>query len=116
MNMISRKMRAAPAPVDGDDVLAVLDRNCAELQARDKVLLETQINLEKTAGPPGREGAMVDAAQAEALLAGVKFIATRERPMAQLEAVIAERKVIKRALDIGLSRQQRLRAERATKI
>ena len=35
MNMIARKLK--PAPIDGDDVLAVLDRRLHELMARDAV-------------------------------------------------------------------------------
>src|SRR5258708_252460 len=115
MNMIAKKLMRSTAlsPVDPSDVLALLDRNLAELDARDKILLETQISLEKTSSMVASD-AHADVAQAEAVLAGVKFIATRERPMAQLEAVIAERKVIKRALELGVSRRHRLLIERGT--
>jgi hypothetical protein len=116
MNMIAKKLLRTTAhpPVNGEDVLAELDRRLAEIDARDKVLLELQINLEKTSAP-GRTDLGV-LAQAEELLEGKGFVASPVRPMAQLDAVIAERATIKRAMEIGLSKKHRLATERATEI
>jgi hypothetical protein len=110
MNMIARKLK--PAPVDGDDVLAVLDRRIRELDARRAVITEEIIGLEKTAGA-ARGDISPDVAQAEAMLTGEKFVASRDRPFSGLAALHAERGVIDHALKIGRSRQHRLAAERA---
>jgi hypothetical protein len=111
MNMIARKLKLA-SPVDGADVLDVLDRRLRELDSRDAVLLKQQINLEKTASNHPVSGA----AQAEALLGGAPFVASRDNPLSQLEAIHAERKVIAEALRIGRSKFHRLATERATEI
>jgi hypothetical protein len=55
-------------------------------------------------------------AQAEAVLDGEKFVASREKPLSQLAALHAERDVVDHALKIGRSRQHRLATERAVEI
>jgi hypothetical protein len=111
MNMIARKLKLAP--IDGEDVLAVLDRRLRELDARRAVITETIIGLEKTTG--AAVGVSADLAQAEGLLTGEKFVA-RDRPMSQLAALHAERETIDRALKIGRDRQHRLATERAGQV
>jgi hypothetical protein len=112
MNMISRKLKLA-APVDGADVLEVLDRRLRELDARDAVLLKQQIGLEQTASA---RLISVDDAKAQSLLSGTPFVATRDHPFSRLEAILAERKTIALALKIGRSQHHRLAVERATEI
>jgi hypothetical protein len=113
MNMIRKKPTAAP--VDSDDVLAVLDARLRELDARRATITKQIITLEKTAGA-GKFDASVDAAQAEALLQGVPFVGSRDRSLTQLSALHAERDVIDRALKIGRDRHQRLAMERVSRI
>jgi hypothetical protein len=112
MNMIARKLKLAP--VDGDDVIAVLNDRLRELEARRGVLTKKIIGLEKTA--VNRPEVSADMAQAEALLSGAEFVASRDRPMSELSSLHAEREVIDRALKIGRSRSQELDIERATQI
>jgi len=112
--MISKKPKPA-APVDGDDVLAVLDHRLRELDARRAAITAQIITLEKTAGG-GKLDAAVDVAQAQAVLDGAQFVAFRGKPVSQLAALHAERDVIDRALTIGRDRQQRLAMERAGRI
>src|SRR6476620_6438208 len=106
MNMTIRKLK--PAPIDGSDVLAVLDDRLRELQARRDVITKKIIALEKTTVT--RTEVSADVAQAEALLSGAEFVISRDRPMSQLTALHTERDVIDRALKLGLSRQHRLAA------
>jgi hypothetical protein len=113
MNMIARKLK--PAPIDGDDVLAVLTQRCRELDARRVVVTETINAVEKTVGAE-QFYVTADLAQAEALLKGEKFVASREKPISQLAALHAERDVIDRALKIGRSREHRLAVERSSEI
>jgi hypothetical protein len=113
MNMISRKLKLAP--IDGEDVLAVLDSRLRELAARRDAITKQIIALEKTAAATRTE-VNADVAQAEALLSGAQFVVSRDRPMSQLATLLAEREVIDRALKIGLSRQHRLATERAGEI
>src|SRR6266481_5230568 len=107
MNMISRKPKASP--VDGDDVLDVLSAKLKELGVRDRVLIELQITLEKTLSSSNARTS-AERSQAEALLDGEKFIASRELPISELDAVIAERKTIALALKIGGSKHHQLAA------
>jgi hypothetical protein len=113
MNMIARKLK--PAPIDGDDVLAVLTQRCRELDARRVVVTETIIAVEKTVGA-AQFDVTADMVQAEALLNGAQFVASREKPISQLAALHAERDVIDRALKIGRSREHRLAVERSSEI
>jgi hypothetical protein len=111
MNMTLRRLKLAP--VDGEDVLAVLDRRLRELDARDAVLLKQQIGLEKTAS---NHPVSAGADKAEAMLDGEPFVASRDNPLSLLEAIHAERKVIAEALRIGRSKYHRLATERATEV
>jgi hypothetical protein len=113
MNLNSRKLKLAP--IDGADVLAVLDLRLRELDARRAIITEEIIGLEKTAGA-ARFDAGVDVAQAEALLNGAGYIPSRDKPVSQLAALHAEREVIDRALKIGRDRQHRLATEQAGQI
>jgi hypothetical protein len=113
MNMMTLRKPKLAAPVDGEDVLAVLDRRLRELDARDAVLLKQQIGLEQTASARPNNDA---AEKAEALLGGEPFVATRDSSLSLLEAVLAERKLIANALKIGRSKHHRLAAERATEV
>ena len=115
MNMITKKLKPAAAPVDGDDVLAVLDARLRELDARRAAITKQIITLEKSAGA-GKVDASADVARAEAVLDGAQFVAFRDKPVSQLNALHAERAVIDRALKIGRDRQQRLAMERASRI
>ncbi len=112
MNMIARKLKLAP--IDGGDVLAVLRRRLQELQVRREVITEEIIALEKTAAT--RIDVSTNQAQAEALLDGAPFVASREKPISQLSALHAERDTIDRALKIGRSREHQLATERTTEI
>src|SRR5262245_46180269 len=113
MNMIARKPKPA-APVDGYDVLAVLDHRLRELDARRAAIPKQIITLEKTAGG-GKFDTSVDVAQAQAVLDGVlPFIASRDRSTSQLSALHAERDV-DRPLKIGCDRHHRLSMERASR-
>ncbi len=72
MNVV-RKLK--PAPVNGTDLLDVLDCRLRELAARRDAITETIIGLEKsTAG----RAVDVSADLAEALLTGEKFVASRD--------------------------------------
>src|SRR6266516_575683 len=103
MNVIAKKFQRS-APINTADVLAVLDDRLRELDARRDVLTKQIIALEKTTA--SRPEISADMAQAEALLSGAEFVASRDRPMSQLSALHAEREVIDRALKIGRSRSQ----------
>ena len=113
MNAIAKKFlgTSSLAPVDGEDVLAVLDHRLRELDARREIITKQIITLEKTSSE--RTEGSVDVAQAEALLQGAEFVLSRERPITALARLHAERQVIDRALAIGRSRQHRLATERA---
>src|SRR6266566_5043810 len=113
MNMTVRKLR--PAPIDGDDVLAVLDSRLRELDVRREIITKQIIALEQTTAV-SRTEVSADVAQAEALLDGAQFVASRDRPMSQLAALHAEREVIDRALKIGRDRKHRLATERAGQV
>jgi hypothetical protein len=112
MNMIARKLKLAP--VDGEDVLAVLGLRLRDLQARRDVITAQIIELEKTV--LNRPMVSANAEQAEALLSGAKFVVSRDRPMSEVAALLVERDVIDRALKIGNSRAHQLEIEKATEI
>src|SRR5260221_3644722 len=73
------------------------------------------LTVEKTTATAQFDGA-ANLAQAEALLNGAQFVASREKPLSQLAALYAERDVIDRALKIGESRRQVLATARAEQI
>ena len=111
--MIAKKLESAP--VTGQDVLAVLDRRLRELAARDGALTKLIISAEKSVGA-SEDNLSADVTQAEAVLAGADFVASREKPLSRLLALHAERQVVRAALKIGRSRQHRLATERAVEI
>jgi len=114
MNMPAKKLQ--PAPINGADVLAVLDRRLGELQQRRLVNIENIIATEGTVGA-GRDDLGAPATeQAEALINGEKVVLSREKPLSTLAALYAELHLIDLALKIGRSRQHRLAAERAGEI
>jgi hypothetical protein len=101
-------------PVTPADELAALDRRLAELQAQDSRTLKRVLELEKTTAHRDDGGA--DLKQAEALLDGREFVASREVPLSLLGSLYSKRKTIKRALEIGLSRRDRLASAIAAEI
>jgi hypothetical protein len=103
------------SPSDSDRAIADLASRIRELDARRLVVAETIITVEKTVGAE-RLDKGADLAQAEALLEGKKFVASREKPMSQLAALLAERDVIDRALKIGGSRLHLLTTTRSAGI
>jgi hypothetical protein len=117
MNTIAKVARlsstALTSPIDGGDVLAVLDRRLSELQSRRDAITKQIIIAEKTS--PAEIGINAASAQAEALLDGGRF-AAREKPISPLAALHDERNTIDLALKIGRSRQHRLATERAGEI
>jgi hypothetical protein len=115
MNMIPKKFQSASAPADADRVIADLISRLRELDARDRAVNETIITVEKTVGA-AQFDVTADMAQAEALLEGKKFVASREKPVSQLAALHAERKVIAHAVKIGGSRLHLLTTARSEKI
>jgi hypothetical protein len=112
MSMIPKKSPSAAA--DADRAIADLERRLRELNARDAAVLEQIIQVEKTTGPPVDAG--TDLAQAEALLEGKKFVAPRDKPISQIAALYAERKVIAHALKIGGTRLHGLTTARSAEI
>jgi hypothetical protein len=117
MNMIARNLKSSTvlsSPIGGDDVLAVLDRRLGELQSRRDAITEQILIAEKAM--PAEMGVSAASAQAEALLEGAGFVASRERPVSLLAALHDERNTIDLALRVGRSRQHRLATERAGEI
>jgi hypothetical protein len=113
MSMIPKKSPSAAA--DADRVIADLISRRSEMTASDKDLLKRQITIETTTGASKSEvGA--DAAQAEAMLNGIPFVASRDRPMSQISAILAERGVIALALKISGERLHRLTTARSAEI
>ena len=100
---------------DADRAIADLISRLRELDARDRDVLKQIIAIEKTTGSAQVE-AGADMAQAEGLLEGKKFVASREKPISQLAALYAERKVIAHALKIGGSRLHLLTTARSAEI
>ena len=111
--MISRKLRATSAPIDGSDVLAVLRGTLRELQARRDDITQQIVALEKTSA---HRTDNPDISRAEALLDGEPFAVSRDRPVSQLAVLHAERDTIDQALKIGGSRAHQMEIERATEI
>jgi hypothetical protein len=115
MSMIPRKSQSAVPPFEGEGELARLTQRCTEMRARRSVVHDTVITVEKTTAP-AQFDATADLAQAEAMLSGAPFVASREKPLSQLAALYAERDALDRALKIGGSRIQILATERAAQI
>jgi hypothetical protein len=113
-NMIPKK--AAQAIAADEAELAGLKRRISEMDSRAREVLEIQINLEKTSAAADNFAASSDHAAAEALLAGAKFVATRERPVSPLDAIYAEKKTLAHAIKIGNARLHILTTERAERI
>jgi hypothetical protein len=113
MSMIPKKSPSAAA--DADRAIADLTSRIGELDARRLVVTKTIITVEKTVGA-AQFDVTADMAQAEALLEGKKFVASREKPVSQLAALHAEREVIDRALKIGGSRLHLLTTARSAEI
>ena len=112
MNIVRKSPSAA---ADRDRAISNLISRLRELDARDRDVLEQIIAIEKTTGSAQVE-AGADMAQAEAMLEGKKFVASREKPVSQLAALHAERKAIAHAVKIGGSRLQLLTTARSAKI
>jgi hypothetical protein len=113
MSMLPKKSPSAAA--DADRAIADLKSRLRELDARDRAALDLIISIEKTTGS-AQVDAGTDVAQAEALLEGKKFVAPRDKPISQIAALHAERKVIAHALKIGGARLQHLTTERSAEI
>lgn len=111
--MVAKKSH--PAPINGADVLAVLDRRLRELQQRRLAIIEDIIQAEKS-GLTQRDDVAADAATAEALLDGGEFVVSHQGRMSRLAALHAELAAIDAALKVGGSRQHRLAAERAGEV
>jgi hypothetical protein len=115
MMNVRQLKKPAPAPISGEDEIAVLARRVDELDARDAAITRQILHLEKTTSSKiDRSG---DVAAAEALLGGETFDARHSRePMTELAALHAEREVVRRALKIGRDRLHRLKEARAEEI
>jgi hypothetical protein len=115
MSMISRKSQSASQPFEGEDELARLTERCGELGARRRIVHETILTVEKTTAS-AQSDVNADKAQAEAMLNGAQFVASREKPLSRLAALYAERDAIDLALKIGESRIHVLATARAEQI
>jgi hypothetical protein len=100
---------------DADRAIADLTSRIRELDVRDRAVMKTIITVEKTTSS-AQVDAGADMTQAEALLEGKRFVASREKPVSQLAALYAERKVIAHAVKIGGSRLHLLTTARSAKI
>jgi hypothetical protein len=114
MNML-KKSQSAAAPFEGEDELARLTQRCTVMRARRADVHETIITVQKTT-TTAQFDAAADLTQAEAMLNGAPFVASREKPLSQLAALYAERDALDRALKIGESRIHILATERAEQI
>src|ERR1700694_1529393 len=112
MSMIPKKSPSAAA--DADRAISDLKSRLHALMARDAVVLEKIIQVEKTTGPQVDAG--VDLEQAEALLEGKKFVAPRDKGPSPRAALYADGKVIAQALKIGGARLEILATERSAEI
>ncbi|UFX41714.1 hypothetical protein HAP47_0020600 [Bradyrhizobium sp. 41S5] len=109
MIALKRKPTAA-SPVDGEDMLAALDRRLSTIEADDNELRAAELAL----GDYSPNGSRLTEA-AEALLAGTEFD-PNANVVSQLDAIRKKRAVIRRALEIGYSQRERLLVERAGSI
>jgi hypothetical protein len=117
MSMLPKKSTSAFPPFEGDEELARLTQRCSEIRVRRGDVHETIITVEKSS-PAAQFDVNADiTAQAEAMLKGAQFVASRERPpLSQLAALYAERDALDRALKIGESRMYILATARAERI
>jgi hypothetical protein len=113
MSMIPRKSQSAAA--DADRAISDLTSRIGEIQAGRGVVHETILKGEKTA-IASQFDVTADIAQAEALLKGAPFVASREKPISQLTALYAERDARDRALKIGGAQLHLLTTARAAEI
>jgi hypothetical protein len=96
--------------------IAALNRRIPEMDARAREVLKNQINLEKTSATAGNFAASSDRAAAEAMVAGAPFVASRERPVSPLDAIMDEKKTLAHAIKIASARLHILVTERAERI
>jgi hypothetical protein len=115
MSITPRKPQSAAAPFEGEDELIRLTLRCSEMRASRCVVHETIISVEKTSGA-WQFDVTADLAQAEAMLKGAPFVASRDKPLSQLATLYAERDAWDRALKLGESRIHILTTERASQI
>jgi len=108
MNMVTRNIQ----PIDGADVLAVLDRRLAELAARRDEITAEILQLERTSS----SSRAPQSGKAELLLQGEEFAPEPATALTRLQALHAERAVIDQALLIGRNRQTRLQMDREAEI
>ncbi len=113
MKLIALNPTPPDSPVNGADLLAILDRRLAELSARDNELLARQIEIESTPHSSRSDANAATMNEAQAILHGEKFNPSPVRPMAAFDAIVAERAVIKRAQQIGNSEKVRIATELA---
>src|SRR5712671_2729016 len=99
MTLIPKKTAQAIAADEAE--LGGLTRRIPEMTARAREVLETKINLEKTSTTAANFAASQDRARAEAYVAGAPFVATRERPISPLDAIVDEEKTLKEAIKIA---------------
>src|SRR5689334_3990216 len=110
--MLKRKPTSPSAPVaTAADAIAALDERLIELRLRDRALLAELLELEAAGAVPiAEEKVSTVDADALALLAGGEPVdAPLPSPNARLHRVLAERRAIKRALEMGEQRGFRLR-------
>jgi hypothetical protein len=101
--------------IDDEAELVRLTQRCSEMRALRCVVHDTIITVEKTTST-AQFDVTADIAQADAMLNGAPFVASREKPFSQLAALYAERDAFDRALKIGESRIHALATKRASQI
>jgi hypothetical protein len=93
-------------PVDGDDKILALHQRLSELEARNASRLRSILALEK-GGNAARGGDSADLAQAKAMLQG-ELYRFQQPEISELDSLYAERKVVKRAIELGNAEHYRL--------
>jgi hypothetical protein len=114
--MMNPTKKTAQSIAADEAELAALNRRIPEMDARAGEVLKIKINLEKTSATADNFAASSNQAAAEALLAGAPFVATRERPVSPLDAILAEEKTLAHASKIGNARRHILMTERVERI
>lgn len=110
--MMNPTKKTAQSIAADEAEIAGLTRRISEMTASAREDLEIRIKLEKTSGAADDFRASSDHAAAEAMLAGAPFVATRERPVSPLDAIIAKGKTRELALKIAHARLNLLTTER----